>query len=228
MNQARAIRQELENVSEGELIFANRFYQKRLSDMVGELAYYKYLERLCQSQYLAKIGKGVYCRPKETKFGYVLPSEKEIINQITSDHCGMEVGYGLFNRLNLTTQVPKSSQVFSAYIDGKTKRIGNVFIKNYQIDYSEKIVESISVMEVLQHFNEIEELNLSEFKRLCERFAGSYDEEAVTKVIQTFNYPKRTIAFLQKVLDWYGVKNNLGRYLSKLSDYKIPDLEGIL
>lgn len=228
MNQTKALRQEIENIPQSKLIFAGRFYRERLNNIIDEVGYYKYLERLCQSGLLAKVGKGVYCRPQKTKFGCILPSEKEIVNQITANNCGVEVGYKLYNRLNLTTQISKTSRVFSSYIDGKTKRIGNIYIKNYPIRYSEKIAENISMLEVLLHFNEIEELNLSGFKRLCVRFAENYDEKSALTVIDTMHYPKRTIAFLKQILDSSGVKNSLGKYLSSLSDYKIPDLAGVI
>jgi len=75
---------------------------------------------------LAKVSKGVYCRPRKTRYGIILPSEQEIVDTFTKNELGMVVGYRLYNTLNLTTQVSKNAEVYSSGFEGKTKRIANV------------------------------------------------------------------------------------------------------
>ena len=50
----------LANYKPNELIFASKFYKEHLSGKVKEAAYYKALERLCKSQELMSIAKGVW------------------------------------------------------------------------------------------------------------------------------------------------------------------------
>ena len=40
-------------------------------------------------------------------------------------------------------------------------------------------------------------------------------------------YSKSTIAFMKACLDFLGIPNGLGKYLSGLSEYKIPDVREI-
>jgi hypothetical protein len=58
---------------------ASRLYAEKLNNKMTEVAYYKALERLTKENYLAKVSKGVYCRPQKTKYGLILPSESSIV-----------------------------------------------------------------------------------------------------------------------------------------------------
>ena len=58
-----------------------------------------------------------------------------------------------------------------------------------------------------------------------ESLSKRYSEKAFALVRKEIAYPKRTIAFLKKVLDFYHVSNSLSRYLSSLSDYRVPEME---
>ena len=62
--------------------------------------------------------------------GTDLPSEKEIIAAFTENDVGMVVGYVLYNKLRLTTQVSKNIQIYTSALDEPKKQFGNVFYKN--------------------------------------------------------------------------------------------------
>jgi hypothetical protein len=83
------------------------------------------------------------------------------------------------------------------------------------------------VLEVLQNFGEIQDLNYRQFLSFCEQFAQEYDASALEQVIQKMRYQKKTISFLRNILNHYGVENNLNKYLSALSEYKHPTMEEI-
>jgi hypothetical protein len=208
-----------------ELIFASKFYREHLSGKVKEAAYYKALERLCKSQELMNIAKGVYHLPKKSKYGIVPPSEKEIISAFTKNGTGTVVGYSLYNALNLTTQVAKSVDVMSSALEGFTKTIRNITVHQVQIDYSESIQNMIHALEVLQNYYTIQDINHSAFITFTKKLADAYNEKAFKEVISTINYKKSTIAFLQEILNFYGRENNLNIYLSALSEYKHPRME---
>ena len=208
-----------------ELIFASKFYREHLSGKVKEAAYYKALERLCKSQELMNIAKGVYHLPKKSKYGIVPPSEKEIISAFTKNGTGTVVGYSLYNALNLTTQVAKTVDVMSSVLEGFTKTIRNITVHQVQIDYSESIQNMIHALEVLQNYYTIQDINQSAFITFTKKLADAYNEKAFKAVISTINYKKSTIAFLQEILNFYGRENNLNIYLSALSEYKHPRME---
>ena len=105
--------------------------------------------------------------------GSDLPSEKETIAAFTENGVGMVVGYALYNKLRLTTQVSKNIQIYTSALDEQKKQIGNVFLQKHDMIFSPEVVRTVSVLEVLQNYNKIEDLNVAQFHKLCADFAKS-------------------------------------------------------
>ena len=133
--------------------------------------------------------------------GTDLPSEKETITAFTQNGTGMVVGYVLYNRLRLTTQVSKNIQIYTSALDEPKKQIGNVFLQKYDIIFSPEVARVVAILEVLQNYNRIEDLNESQFKKLCAEFAGQYDEKVCEYVLSNIPYSEQTIARLKAILD---------------------------
>lgn len=227
MQSNNIIKNTLLNYKENELIFASKLYKTELYNQVSEAAFYKTLERMCKSGKLVKISKGMYHIPKASKYGIVPPTDKDIISAFTKDGTGTIVGYSLYNALNLTTQVAKTIEVLSSSLESFTKTIRNVVIRQVKIDYTENVMNMIHVLEVLQNYYNIQDINTVSFIVFTKELINWYDEEIFKKVIETINYKKSTIAFLREILNFYGVKNNLNIYLSSMSEYKYPRMEEI-
>lgn len=219
------VRNALEEFKENELIIASKLYREKLSDEIGEAAYYKTLQRMCESGELVKIAKGTYHLPKKSKYGIVPPSEKEIITAFTENETGTVVGYSLYNALNLTTQISKTITVMSSALEGLTKSIRNIVVQQMPLEFSKEITDMVHGLEVLQNFNSIQDINYSAFLKYTEELASSFDVEAFKEIVSTKAYKKSTISFMQEILNHYKVKNNLNEYLSSLSDYKHPRME---
>ena len=227
MTGAQIITQTMEQFPESELIFASKLYTEQLSEAVSEEAYYQTLGRMCKAGSLCRIAKGTYYRPKTSKYGIVPPSQKEIVAAFTEPDKGTVVGYSLYNSLKLTTQVAKTVEVLSSRMEQQTKTISNVFLQFCDLVYTPEVKRTLHVLEVLQNFGEIQDLNYRQFLSFCEQFAHEYDASALEQVIQKMRYQKKTISFLRNILNHYGVENNLNKYLSALSEYKHPTMEEI-
>lgn len=225
MSSSVAIKNALEHYRENELILASKLYREELYDKMTEVAFYKALERMCKSSELAKIAKGTYYLPKQGKYGVVPPSEKEIISAFTENGMGTVVGYSLYNSLNLTTQVAKSIQVMSSALESATKTIKNINIIQNVIKYSEEVKAMIHALEVLQNFYNIQDINYYSFVKFAEKIANDFEWKIFEEVVSKITYKKSTLAFLQEILNYFGKENNLGAYLSKLSEYKYPRME---
>ena len=130
-----------------------------------------------------------------------LPSEKEIIVAFTKNGTGMVVGYALYNKLRLTTQVSKNIKIYTSALDEQKKQIGNVFLQKYDMIFSTELMRVVAILEVLQNYNRIEDLNESQFKKLCAEFAGQYDEKVCEYVLSSIPYSEQTIAQLKAILD---------------------------
>ena len=218
---------EIEKLSEQELFIASKLYREKLSEKITEAAYYKTLERMCENGQLSKLSKGIYCKPKTSKYGLIMPSEKDIVRAFTENNSGAVVGYAMYNSLHLTTQVPKSIEVYSSTIDSETRSIGNIYLKKYNLEYSKSVRNAIYFMEVLKHYYEIQDLNHSSFISFCKEYSMQHHEPAMEYVINNIKYSKRTIAFAQEVLNNFGIENGLCKYLSRLSKYEHPTMEEI-
>lgn len=225
MNSVDIIVCELEKEKPNQLIFANSFYQIHFEENVTETSYYKTLERLCAYGKLLRVAKGVYCRPEKTKYGIIPPTEKDIVNSFTKDESGTVIGYTLYNQLQLTTQVGNRTEVLTSKINGQKKTIGNVVLQFCPLRYTDDVIEVISMMNVLQNFSAIQDMNMKVFLEYTRHFAMLYRDETFEEVCTAIRYKKSLIAFLKHNLDYYGVKNNLWRHLSTLSEYQYPKME---
>ena len=208
-----------------ELIFASKFYKENLHRQVKEVTYYKTLERLCKTEELINIAKGVYHLPKKSKYGLVPPSDKEIVSAFIENEKGMVVGYSLYNSLNLTTQISKSVKVMSSVLESFSKTIRNVMVHQVHLEFSQEVQNMIKSLEVLQNFYEIQDLNYEAFMSFTETVAKNYNDKLFKTMELNKLYKKSTIAFLREVLNYYKIANNLDKYLSTLSEYKYPKME---
>ena len=133
--------------------------------------------------------------------GTDLPSEKEIIAAFTQNGTGMVVGYTMYNAMRLTTQVSKNIQIYTSALDEQKKQIGNVFLQKYDMIFSPEVVRMVVILEVLQNYDRIEDLNEPQFKKLCDEFAGQYDEKVCEYVLSNIPYSEQTISRLKAILD---------------------------
>ena len=216
---------EFQKVPENTLVMTGKLYREKFSSLMSEMAFAQIVSRLCRSGEIERISKGIYCRPKKTRFGAVLPSEREIVDSFTSGSKGIVVGYGLYNALGVTTQVSKRQTAYSSLAEEQLKQIGNVTIHRYDLEYTPEIKSVIQLMELLHHYKEIQDINTAAMKRSTERLSKEYSEDAFETVQKTIGYPKWTIAFLREVLNYHHMPNNLSRHLSALSTYPIPRME---
>ena len=212
---------------ENALIFASRVYQEKLSGEINEAAYYQMLSRMCKEGSITRIAKGIYCRPKVSKFGTIPPSENEIVRSFTQNEQGVVVGYSLYNALKLTTQVPKHVSVYSSLIEEQHRQIGNVVLHQCNMKFDPEVCSVVHILDVLQHYGEIQELEQAQFLKMCSEFSKQYNDRTTNYVLANMHYPKRTIAFLREVLEYHGKPHTLDRNLSFLSDYRIPRMEAL-
>lgn len=227
MKTKEVILAELYNVPEKTIIFSGRLYKEKFSSVMSEVTFAQVISRLYRSGELERVAKGVYCRPKNTRFGKVLPTEQEIVKVFTDKQKGILTGYHLYNLLGITTQISKSYRVYSAFSDEAKKTIGNVNIYRYNLVYSQVVNDHIILMELLHNYRNIQDINHMAFKKNIQELCGMYDQSVFEKIQKEIGYPKRTVAFLREALNYYHIPNTLNKYLSELSDYKIPRMEEI-
>ena len=214
----------IEHEPENKLLEASALYSQSFST-IPEMTYYKTLERMCKKGSLVHLTKGLYYRPKNTRFGTVPISEKDIVEHYIQDDQGIVVGYRLFNQKGLTTQISKRVEVLSSAVSGKKKNIHNVYVMNISISLTPETIPIIETLEILQNYKSIEDINNTALAAYMKDFAIEYSDETTVYVLKNRKYKKSTIAFLESFLNHFKVENTLNQFLSSLSSYNIPDME---
>ncbi|MDO4545604.1 MAG: DUF6088 family protein [Bacillota bacterium] len=220
------IKRTFEALPFNHIIVANELYSSKLNE-IPEKTFYKVVGRLAQNGQIVHLTKGIYYKPKHTKYGIVPISENEIVEYYTDDSNGMLIGYRMYNSKGITTQIGKNVILLSKNLAEEKKTIGNVKVEKANINFTDKNIETIEMLEILQNYKGIEDLNKKAFLNHAAIFAKKYSDEAAIYVIEHRKYKRSTIAFLKRILDDMDVNNSLGRYLSDLSNYAIPNVEGL-
>lgn len=221
---AKYIETVIEQEPENKLLEASALYQRSFG-AVPEMTYYKTLERMSKKGSLVHLTKGLYYRPKKSRFGVIPISEKEIVGHYTSGGQGIVIGYRLYNKKGLTTQISKRVEVLSSAVSEQKKNINNVCVTNSGIALTQDTIPVIETMEILQNYKSIEDISKSALAAYMREFALSYSDAAAVFVLKNRKYKKSTIAFLERFLNYFGVKNTLHQFLSALSSYAIPEME---
>lgn len=227
MTATEYLKKSLSELNTNELFFAAQLYRAELSNQMSEQAYYKALERMVRSGALCKAAKGVYYIPNLSKFGIVPLSEAQIVTTFTQNEAGMETGYTLYRKLNLTTQVGKNVEIYSNRLDSQSKNIGNIHIKKVNLKFTDNMRLLIAGMEVMQHYTTIQDFNIHAFTDLSEKFAQAFSEELFQTLLHEIRYKKSTLAFAARILNYFGIQNSINQHLSALSKYRIPKMEDI-
>ena len=221
---AKYIETLIEQEPENKLLEASALYQKSFA-AVPKMTYYKTLERMSKQGSLVHLTKGLYYRPKKSRFGTVPISEKEIISHYTNDGRGIVIGYSLYNQKGLTTQISKRIEILSSAISEQKKHIHNVCLANSGIALTQDTIPVIETLEILQNYKSIEDISKSALAAYMREFALGYSDTAAVFVLKNRKYKKSTIAFLERFLNYFGVENTLCQFLSALSSYAIPEME---
>ncbi|MBO4770121.1 MAG: hypothetical protein J5563_05000 [Clostridia bacterium] len=227
MKNREVILEEFQKAPENTLIVTSKLYRKKFSNIMSEAAFAQTISRLAKKGEIRRVSKGIYCRPRKSRFGIVPPSDREIADIYTGRSDGMIVGYGLYNSLGISTQISKRLTAYSALADEQVKQIGAVTIHRYDLKYTDQVKSIISLMEILHHYYEIQDIDHSAFIRSVQALSKNYSDSAFVRVQKAIGYPKRTVAFLRDALNYYQIPNGLNRYLSELSCYRVPRMEDL-
>ncbi|WP_018704757.1 DUF6088 family protein [Anaeromusa acidaminophila] len=229
MSATQCVLQYVEKMPALAIIIARELYMKNFFDMT-EAAFLKSLERLSKDGKIARISKGIYCKPKMTRFGMILVGEKEIVQYFLGENnkYGFETGYKLYNKYKLTTQISKKIEIYSMKSNVAQGTVKNVNVKRLDSFYKPHMLSTIEFMEILENYHEIEDLNQKSFAAYCGYAVKEFDEKIFEQAYKKLSYKKRTIAFLKQLLDFYGIRNGLKKYLNGTSRYRTPRMEMVV
>jgi len=219
---AKEIKDVILDMSFNQIFEANALRDAWLSH-IPDTAYYKALERMTKYEQLIRLTKGVYYRP-EVNNGSARVDEQAVVEFYTKEKTGIVVGEALYKDKQIITKHNPQIMILSNKLREEKKHIGDIYVEKIYIDITDETIPVVQTLEILQNYNKIENRNQNRFLAYMKYFAENYSDEATQYVIENKKYKKSTIAFMQRMLAWHGVDNCLDRYLSTLSEYKIPTI----
>lgn len=224
MTISRKIEDKVKNLRIGET-----FTYQTLSVKADEYAATaKALERLIKKDVIKRVSTGVFYKPKHTIFGELMPREEELLKNYLFDNdkrIAYITGLSLYNKLGLTTQVPKTIKIAS-----RDKRIfasiGNLKgkpVKSY-IDVSDKNYYILEILDALKDFKQIPDMDKkSGLLLLADRIKKWDDKDKKLQIKYALKYPPRVRAILGAILENFMTNeeiNPLKESLNPLSQYE--------
>jgi hypothetical protein len=196
----------------------------------------KVLERLQTKGTIKKISKGIFYKPRKTVFGELQPGSEEVLKDYLFEK-GKRIAYltgtYLYNRLGLTTQIPKVWQIasYNQRIFVQRGSLKATPVKSY-VSITEENYRLLGFLDALKDWNNIPDLDQQQaIKRLLtllEEFTTDQRRELASYALQ---YPPRVAAFLGALLDYKKDQQDLDALknrLNPLTSYKLNKVKSNL
>ena len=211
-------------------------YQSLLVEREEYAAATKALERLIKKEIIKRISSGIFYKPKQTAFGVLRPNEEELLKTYLFEN-GKRIAYitglSLYNRMGLTTQVPRTIKIAS-----RDKRIyasvGTVKgkpVKSY-IDVTDKNYYLLEILDAVKDFNQIPDLNAESGILILTERLKKISQKELDQIIQfALKYPPRARALIGAILELIDNKLDLillKNSLNPLSEFEYNIKEGVL
>ena len=166
----------------------------------------KAIERLIKKGVISRASTGVFYKPKKTAFGDLKPKEEELLKPYLFDdgkRFAYITGTSLYNRLGLTTQVPKNIRVASR---GKriVTKIGSIQVKPVKsyLDVTNENYYLMELLDVLKDFKAIPDTEKSQIiKFMLQKIKDLTNKEKKELVDIALKYPPRVRAFAGAILN---------------------------
>ena len=188
----------------------------------------KALERQVKQGVIRRATTGIFYKPKQSAFGELRPREEELLKPYLFQQ-GKRIAYitggSLYNRMGLTTQIPKTIKVAS-HKKRITTKIGNTQVKPVKsyIDVTNSNYQLLEFLDALKDFKTIPDIDRKSAIKILSGKLNELSDNGLTKLIKyATKYPPRTIAFLGALLEFLNKNNlySLKKNLNPLTIYKI-------
>lgn len=180
----------------------------------------KAIERLIKNGIIKRASTGLFFKPKKTVFGFLNPDEQDLLRPYLFEgkkRIAYITGLALYNKLGLTTQVPRNIKIAS-----RDKRvevsIGNIkvtSVKSYA-EIDDKNYQMLEILDALKDFKTIPDIDKAgAIKNLSKRIRETEDQKTLLKLI--LKYPPRVRAFAGALLELAGKGEGLDTLKNSLN-----------
>ncbi len=232
MNVAKKIERKINGFENGNIFTYKDFNRKKEEYSAAA----KTLERLIKKEIIKRISTGVFYKPKKSVFGELKPDEEKIITPYLFKN-GKRIGYItgllLYNKMGLTTQIPKNISIAS-----NKKRIyiskGNIkasAARSY-VDVTDKNYKLLELLDAIKDFKKIPDLDKKSAIKILQNKIRELNYKQKKELIKiALEYPPRVRAFLGVLIENIDDKVNvriLKESLNPLSEYDLGITKYIL
>lgn len=196
----------------------------------------KAIERLIKKGIIRRVSTGVFYKPKQSAFGELRPREDELLKPHLIE-AGKRIAYitggSLYNRMGLTTQVPKTIKVASK-IKRVTTKIGKTQVKPVKsyVDVTNENYHLLEILDALKDFKSIPDLDQKSAITLLKNKICKLTKSDLSKMVRyAIKYPPRVKALLGAILELSKNQSSiesLKANLNPLTTYKLGLKEGTL
>ena len=166
----------------------------------------KGFERLVKEGAISRVSTGVFFKPKKTPFGLLKPNESALLQPYLFENnkrVAYITGTALYNKMGLTTQVPKNIKIASRNRRIVTS-IGNIKISPAKIylDITDANFHLMELLDVLKDINKIPDSENSQTIRFILKKVGALTSAEREKFIKIAGkYPPRVRALAGAILN---------------------------
>lgn len=182
----------------------------------------KALLRLERANEITRLINGVYFKTEVSKVTKKHKSvlDNEIIRYYTKDKAGFTIGYDLYNRKNISTQISKKKTILSSILKKDTRTMKSITVKKVSINLNTRTQEFIEILEIIENSSYIQDFNEKGFYKLVENFVENYDYNTMNYILKAMNYKKQTIYNIHNIMKMFGKDSELEEFLNVTSSYQ--------
>lgn len=190
----------------------------------------KAVERLIAKKIIKRMATGVFYKPRVTVFGELKPSEDERLRPYLFNgkkRIAYVTGTALYNRMGLTTQVPKDIRVASKMKEIRT-RIGNINVRRVKsyVDITNENYNLLELLDAIKDFRQIPDLDKKGAVKQLIAALTSLDEKMLLQLARyALDYPPRTRALLGALLEKALTNLDLAQLRQSLNPLTVYDLQ---
>jgi len=188
----------------------------------------KALGRMTQAGLIKRASTGRYYKPKQSVFGELKPGEDQLLKPYLFQK-GKRIAYitgtSLYNKMGLTTQVPKNIKVASRDRRIITK-VGSVAVKAVKsyVDVTDDNYYILEILDAIKDFKDIPDLDRGAALKRLQQKINKLNQNDKRKLISTsLKYPPRVRALTGALITSLGFDSRmlepLAKSLNPLSSY---------
>lgn len=177
------------------VIFDAGYEHQNLFPVIPYKTFLKIIERLVNSGKMTRIFKGIYAILD------VFGNHEIIEIYYTKNYSGIVVGDEMYNNLGISDENPKYVTIYTKKINTKTKNFGNFRLINVDLFFSEHLVKIVQLLECIENYNSIVNMNLLSYSSLVAEVIKIYEDTIFRQVIKTIEYKYSTILSFHETIN---------------------------